>query len=47
MTSPSVDVIASVQASGLDNSTVGHRCPVSAPVWVGDHVTAAGEAITM
>ena len=29
------------------SSTVGHRCPISAPVWVGDHVTAAREAITM
>ena len=29
------------------SSTVGHRCPISAPVWVGDQVTAAREAITM
>jgi hypothetical protein len=36
-----------IQASDVDELDGRASLPVSAPVWVSDQVTAAGEAITM
>ena len=47
MTSPSYDLIARVQPSGPHELDGRASLPYQRTGWVGDHVTAAPEAVTM